>query len=217
MNNTNSAKKQRIAYLTKSSPLFRDGKRRCSTCHEWKPLDDFYKNPSMAGGVNSQCKKCATLTQKETKKPSIPKTKKAKTNLPINQHKSPLTERMLSICASCLGGCIQGRGCPFLQHGAKRFKLAKPTDQEYFHDWYHKNKDILKKKYHEYLAANPEKQEAWTIITNMIRSGELTRPDKCTYCNKTKFVEPHHDDYSKPREIRWLCLSCHRKIHRNGL
>ena len=35
---------------------------------------------------------------------------------------------------------------------------------------------------------------------------------KCEKCGNKKAVR-HHDDYSKPLEIRWLCKNCHNKHH----
>ena len=34
----------------------------------------------------------------------------------------------------------------------------------------------------------------------------------CEVCGDTK-VEKHHDDYSKPLEVRWLCKTHHRELH----
>ena len=33
-------------------------------------------------------------------------------------------------------------------------------------------------------------------------------------CNKEKAIEKHHEDYSKPLNIKFLCLSCHRQLHK---
>jgi len=38
-------------------------------------------------------------------------------------------------------------------------------------------------------------------------------PGKCEACNRGDFVQAHHEDYSKPIEVMWLCASCHKKVH----
>ena len=45
-----------------------------------------------------------------------------------------------------------------------------------------------------------------------IQSGFLFRKP-CEICGNEQ-VESHHEDYKKPLEVRWLCQSCHRAIHR---
>lgn len=42
-------------------------------------------------------------------------------------------------------------------------------------------------------------------------------PDRCSQCERICKVDAHHDDYNKSLEVRWLCRSCHRKIHSHGL
>lgn len=44
-----------------------------------------------------------------------------------------------------------------------------------------------------------------------IRRGLLI-PYPCEICGNTE-VEAHHDDYSKPYDIRWLCFIHHREFH----
>ena len=35
----------------------------------------------------------------------------------------------------------------------------------------------------------------------------------CEICGATK-VDAHHDDYTKPSEVRWLCRKHHNEHHR---
>lgn len=44
-----------------------------------------------------------------------------------------------------------------------------------------------------------------------IRSGVLVR-QPCEICEATE-AEAHHDDYSKPYAVRWLCPTHHREHH----
>jgi hypothetical protein len=52
-------------------------------------------------------------------------------------------------------------------------------------------------------------------ISHLVRTGKLKRPAVCPKCNNNKqMIEAHHDDYSSPLKIKWLCITCHRKLHR---
>lgn len=59
------------------------------------------------------------------------------------------------------------------------------------------------------------------MVNNAIRDGKMTKPIYCESCNKEDYrLHGHHDDYSFPLTVRWLCSSCHRKWHKengNGL
>ena len=46
-----------------------------------------------------------------------------------------------------------------------------------------------------------------------VKNGCIHKPEYCETCNKKCNVVGHHDDYSKPLSVRWLCLSCHAKHH----
>lgn len=54
---------------------------------------------------------------------------------------------------------------------------------------------------------NPEKYKAWNKVSNAIRDGKLKK-SACEKCGNKK-SQAHHEDYSKPLEVRWLCRSCH--------
>jgi protein-arginine kinase activator protein McsA len=46
-----------------------------------------------------------------------------------------------------------------------------------------------------------------------IKRGELIRPMLCEGCGQQRSVDAHHDDYSKPLSVRWLCRACHQEHH----
>ena len=64
-----------------------------------------------------------------------------------------------------------------------------------------------------YRLANPNKYKAHNKVNNAIRDGKLIKLDKCEECMSDLQVEEHHDDYSKPLEVRWLCSRCHSLWH----
>lgn len=60
---------------------------------------------------------------------------------------------------------------------------------------------------------NPLKKAATTAVNNAIRDGRLTR-QPCEQCGAV--AQAHHDDYSKPLEVRWLCTKHHREWHKHN-
>lgn len=48
-----------------------------------------------------------------------------------------------------------------------------------------------------------------------IRKGILVRPKACEECGATPTgaLHAHHDDYYQPLAVRWLCRSCHKRLH----
>jgi hypothetical protein len=54
----------------------------------------------------------------------------------------------------------------------------------------------------------------WTV-NNAIRDGVIQR-EPCEECGGPN-SEAHHEDYSQPLAVRWLCRRCHCELHtRNG-
>lgn len=62
---------------------------------------------------------------------------------------------------------------------------------------------------------NREKMRAHSAVARALRKGTLVRPLDCEGCggNYTGKLEAHHDDYSKPLDVKWLCDECHKKRH----
>lgn len=56
----------------------------------------------------------------------------------------------------------------------------------------------------------PEKVKAHRIISRAVRRKEIIRRP-CEVCGNPK-SEGHHDDYSRPLEVRWLCRKHHDEI-----
>ena len=59
-------------------------------------------------------------------------------------------------------------------------------------------------------ARHPEKHRARSILRNAIACGEVVR-QPCEVCGDPN-SEAHHDDYSKPLEVRWLCNPHHCEL-----
>ena len=65
--------------------------------------------------------------------------------------------------------------------------------------------------------ADPTKRAATYATSNAIRDGKLLRPSACESCRCNCRPEAHHEDYSRPLHVVWLCTSCHRRVHQGTL
>jgi len=73
----------------------------------------------------------------------------------------------------------------------------RKINREYMREWRKKNKDRV----------NATARVAWAVMR-----GDLIRPQECK-CGSTDRIEAHHEDYSKPLDVIWLCKRCHLAVH----
>ena len=64
-------------------------------------------------------------------------------------------------------------------------------------------------------ATNARRRKARDYIRNRVRTGKLTR-EPCVFCGKRDGLA-HHEDYSKPLDIVWVCHTHHAQIHGGSL
>ena len=58
---------------------------------------------------------------------------------------------------------------------------------------------------------NRAKRRAQAILRAALRKGEVTR-GCCEVCGSLR-VDGHHDDYSLPLQVTWLCRRHHQQRH----
>ena len=62
-----------------------------------------------------------------------------------------------------------------------------------------------------YGRANRIKRRAQGRVRRAIADGRIAR-QPCEVCGNTN-SEAHHDDYSRPLDVRWLCRAHHAELH----
>lgn len=113
---------------------------------------------------------------------------------PYDEHNTILYVRKSTgrLCRKCAACRRERENSPEYKAKAKRSK---------------RHNEIVK----AWEARNPEKAKAYMKVLTAIRSGKLVKPDSCSKCGKTNCrIEASHDDYTKPLEVEWLCVRCHR-------
>ncbi len=94
------------------------------------------------------------------------------------------------------------------QHRVENKGIVNKQQKEYYIR--NKEKIVLKRK--EDRVLNPMRHRARELIKRAIRSGTVIRMSSCSNCDN-KNPEAHHDDYTKPFDVRWLCKRCHMQLH----
>ncbi len=90
----------------------------------------------------------------------------------------------------------------YRHHEARRARMR---------EWELANPEKSAKAKREWAERNPEKRDAQMKVGNAIRDGKIVR-QPCEKCGKK--AQAHHDDYSKPFDVRWLCPKHHGEAHR---
>lgn len=84
---------------------------------------------------------------------------------------------------------------------------------EYYREYDRKRGNRQNAEYrNSYREKYPNKYKAVTMVNNAIRDGKLFR-EPCEVCGCNKRPHGHHDDYSKPLNVRWLCAIHHKEWH----
>lgn len=87
------------------------------------------------------------------------------------------------------------------------FKHYREYERKRFNDPKRKKMVITIQK--RCRARDPVKEKARNAVSNAIRDGRLVR-QSCVICGAKS--EAHHDDYTKPLDVRWLCFEHHRRL-----
>lgn len=82
---------------------------------------------------------------------------------------------------------------------------------EHYSDYEKTRNRVNTRESSEYRGRNPSKYFAQTTLGNAIRDGKLIK-QPCEICGSLK-VQAHHDDYTKPLDVVWLCSKHHVWIH----
>lgn len=79
-------------------------------------------------------------------------------------------------------------------------------------------REVVQRAKRRWAERNPDKRRAQSRLREALRAGKIVRgpceragPD----CNGR--IEAHHDDYSKPLKVRWLCRRHHAQHHKEQL
>ncbi len=166
----------------------------CRQCNNPKPISLFRKDKRNKNGAGSPCIECYG---KYLANPEVKETSNLRCKKWYEDHKDEVSQKM------------RGNPQKILYDRERKLKVKEKT-REYNKNYYLKNREkvlALAKKY-------KQKNQARWKLRDMVRRGKIEPPVDCQNCKqKQKRIEAHHTDYSKPLDVLWLCVSCHKKEH----
>jgi len=59
---------------------------------------------------------------------------------------------------------------------------------------------------------NIDKAKAQRLLQIAVKTGKVKKQN-CKECGSDKNIQGHHEDYTKPLEVLWLCPLCHKRLH----
>lgn len=112
-------------------------------------------------------------------------------------------------------------------YGTERGRLALIKQREKYRETDHgkraikrfqeseKGRTMQRKSSRRQALRWPEKTKARSFTNHAIRDKRLMR-GPCEICGVDSPIEAHHEDYSKPLLVNWLCVKHHRELHQKG-
>jgi len=134
--------------------------------------------------------------------------------MPIGIYKRKKKLVICSICGKKMYRINQKKNTKCKECYVKRNKVKvsrESREKQKTKDNYNRGNRTEQSK--RYRKKHHEKFVAHGIVSRAKQKGILIKPKYCAMCGiETSELEAHHDDYSKPLEVQWICRKCHRKI-----
>lgn len=100
---------------------------------------------------------------------------------------------------------------------ARAYREANPEQfREYARDSYKRRKAWYLSDQRDRRAGEGGRQmmNARAAVYRAVKKGDLVR-QPCEGCGATDNIDGHHEDYSRPLDVSWLCRRCHKRLHAN--
>lgn len=178
------------------------GAKICNHCKKKKNLNNFCKNKRCIDGYNVICKECS----KEYHRKWSSKNKEKLSNYMVKyrqEHKDEIQKWWEDYYKKNKNRIYAKK---------REWMISHPEEvKKYQKDYYNRHTERAKESSSKWIEKNKEKRAAHMEVLYALRRGIMSR-QPCEVCGAEK-AEAHHDDYSKPLEVRWLCHKCHIRSH----
>jgi hypothetical protein len=195
--------------------------KKCRKCNEEKETNEYHKWKVGKDGLSHYCKECVSKDRKEFLERNHSRILDAR-----KEHRKNDPERFRKYTKKSYERYRE----KYIEKQRIYNEKNRQKINEKQRKYNEKNRDRINEKQNAFLATEKgreyslsyyyETKEKFQIKRNArnklryaVRSGNIMKPEICDLClSKTK-LHGHHEDYSKPLDIKWVCNFCHKKIH----
>jgi hypothetical protein len=159
--------------------------KQCFKCERTLPLEYFYRHKAMGDGRLGKCKQCTRRDVRENRR------KNSEYYKAYDKSRASRPDRV----AARLEYSSTERGREVHRKACRKYSRT----------------DKGRIPGSRWRASNPEKRQAHNLVASALKSGRLVALP-CERCGEK--AHAHHDDYSKPLDVRWLCPLHHAERHK---
>lgn len=172
----------------------------CTGCEFLKSFDEFGNYRKAFDGKNQKCKACCKERSKKTVHSQEAIDKKTAYKAEWQRKKAPILN-------------ARARES-YVENIEKKREQSKIRQKRYMKTAKGKATHLESSK--RWKEDNFEKYSAHQKVKVAMKSGKLIKPEKCEVCKKEGKIEAHHEDYSKPLDVIWMCQYCHLYHHQRS-
>ena len=172
-------------------------------------------------GLADTCMECARRRSRDNtitkNKGLVKRCRKCGARGPFYKNKSN-TDGHDSMCISCRRAVV--RKWSTSEHGMEVIDLYRSSGRrDRTLDRYRRGPAGRKRQADtmaKHRMKHPDRAKARGIIMTAVRNGKIYKPTRCSVNNDrcAGQIEGHHEDYSDPLDVVWLCRFHHLEIHR---
>lgn len=151
----------------------------------------------------SWCRQCYLEYHREYRKKNAEKLRKAQYERWVNNKQTKLTQQK----------AWRERNHEERLEVERQYR-AKADRSEYHREYASKNRERIRENQKRYREKHKLKTLAQAKLHYHKSVGNIEIPNCCDMCEKKVPLEAHHYDYSKPLDVTWLCMQCHKKVHK---
>lgn len=119
-------------------------------------------------------------------------------------------------CGTCSACLRRARELRWRRKTPEKQRAYRAARAEYQKEWRNRNRERRSAdrlaRWRDDVGGERAKARARQSVLRAVAAGSLVR-QPCEVCGTDERVQAHHDDYSRPLDVRWLCTQHHAEQH----